>query len=124
MVTGVFALFLHQLSLHVPEATAQTMAVNTVVLYQVFYLFNVRRNGFASFGDHFERGAQRAWLAVATILALQAAFIHVPLMNQLFHSTAITPQDWLLCAAVASSVFFLVELEKLAIRRWRGAAER
>jgi Ca2+-transporting ATPase len=39
--------------------------------------------------------------------------IYVPFLQQAFSTTALSAGDWLLCAAVASSVLWLRELSKL-----------
>jgi len=49
-------------------------------------------------------------------LLLQAAVIYVPFLQQAFSTVALGARDWLVCAAVASSVLWLRELSKLVIR--------
>jgi Ca2+-transporting ATPase len=54
---------------------------------------------------------------VALSLLLQAAVIYVPFLQQAFSTEALGARDWLVCAAVASSVLWLRELSKLITRR-------
>ena len=93
---------------------AQTMAFTTLVCFQLFNVFNARSD---------ERSALRRlgsnlwlWLAVGLSLALQAAVVYTPFLQQAFNTTALVPQDWLICVGVASSVLWLMELRKLVGR--------
>ena len=42
--------------------------------------------------------------------------IYVPFLQQAFSTVGLSARDWLLCAAVASSVLWLRELSKLLNR--------
>jgi Ca2+-transporting ATPase len=57
------------------------------------------------------------WGAVVLALLLQAAVIYVPFLQHAFSTTPLSAADWLLCAAVGSSVLWLRELTKLIGRR-------
>jgi len=121
MMLGSFALFMtHLESGHSLEA-ARTVAVNTLVMFEVFYLFNTRfltapvlnKNGL--FGNHI------ALLAVGVLLIFQLGFTYLPPMHFLFGSAAIGAQSWLQIVLVASVILWLVELEKMLIRRKQRA---
>lgn len=56
------------------------------------------------------------WAAVLLSLLLQAAVIHVPFLPLAFSTANLSAGDWLLCAAVASSLLWLSELSRLWIR--------
>ena len=94
---------------------AQTMGFTTLVCFQLFNVFNARSD---------ERSALRQpisnpwlWLAVGVSLALQATVVYTPFLQEAFSTTALAPQDWLICVGVASSVLWLMELRKLVGRR-------
>ncbi len=93
---------------------AQTMAFTTLMLFQMFNLFNSRSDEWSAFIGLFRN--QWLWLAVGMSLALQIAVVHVAGLQQAFSTVALDLSDWLLCTMVASSVFWLREAEK-AIRR-------
>jgi len=93
---------------------AQTMAFTTLMLFQMFNLFNSRSDEQSAFVGLFRN--QWLWLAVGMSLALQIAVVHVAGLQQAFSTVALDLSDWLLCTMVASSVFWLREAEK-AIRR-------
>ena len=115
LVAGVFAVFRGLRENGVDIETARTVAVNTLVLFEAFYLFNVRKLERGAFADLFTRAARPAWIAVATVLVFQLLFTYAPIMQTLFRTRPVSAAQWALSLAVAASVFALVELEK----RWR-----
>jgi Ca2+-transporting ATPase len=96
----------------------QTMAFTTLVLYQLFNVFNARSDERSAFEGLFMNGW--LWGAVALSLLLHAAVIYVPVLQEAFSTTALNAGDWLFCTAVASSVLWVRELSK----RITQAAER
>jgi Ca2+-transporting ATPase len=93
---------------------AQTMAFTTLVLFQLFNVFNSRSDEQSAFIGLFKN--HWLWLAVGLSLALQVAVIYLPGLQQAFSTVPISLVDWLLCAGVASSVLWLLELGKLMLR--------
>ncbi|MBN1240284.1 MAG: cation-translocating P-type ATPase [Gammaproteobacteria bacterium] len=88
----------------------QTMAFNTLVLFNVFNVFNARSDDRSAFADLFTN----AWVggAVLLSLSLQAAVVYTPFLQRAFSTVALDAGDWALCAAVASSVLWLREIQK------------
>lgn len=118
MLGGGLGLFLWEL--HVAQAglaTARTVAVNTVVLVQLIYLFNCRSLNHSVFAIGL---LTNGWTIVGSLamLGAQLLFTYVPVMNRLFHSAPLTGESWMRIAAVAAGAFAAVELEKW-IRRSR-----
>jgi Ca2+-transporting ATPase len=56
------------------------------------------------------------WGAVLLSLLLQVGVIYIPFLQQAFSTVSLNLGDWLLCAAVASSVLWLRELSKIVLR--------
>ncbi len=97
---------------------AQTMAFTTIVFFSLFTVFNARSEERSAFAGLFSN----AWLwgAVSLSLLLQTAVVHVPFLQQAFATAALSARDWLTCAAVGSSVLWMVEGKKLLARRLRA----
>ncbi len=91
-------------------AYGQTMAFTTLVLFQLFNAFNARSDERSALRDLFRN--RWLWSAVALSLALHAAVIYTPFLQEAFATVALSAGDWLLCTAVASSVLWLSELHK------------
>jgi len=104
---------------------AQTMAFTTLVFFSLFTIFSARSEERSAFAFMFANGW--LWGAIALALALQAAVVYTPFLQRAFSTVALAPRDWLLCAAMGSSVLWLTEAGKLALRglrRVRQAAPR
>jgi Ca2+-transporting ATPase len=95
---------------------AQTMAFTTLILFQLFNVFNARSDERSAFHGAFTNAW--LWRAIALAIALQIAVVYVPVLQQAFSTVGLSFGDWLRCTAVASSVLWLRELGK-AITRTR-----
>jgi Ca2+-transporting ATPase len=100
-------------SAELPEA--RTAGFTVLVLAQLFNCFNSRSERESAFRDRFQN--YRLFGAVALSLLLQVAVVHIPLFNEAFGTVPLSPSDWLLCFAIASSVLWVDELKKLIVRR-------
>lgn len=89
----------------------QTMAFTTLVMFQLFNVFNARSDEHSAFRRPFRN--RWLWLAVGLSLLLQAAAIYTPFLQEAFSTVSLSVGDWLLCAAVASSVLWMRELSKI-----------
>jgi ATPase, P-type (transporting), HAD superfamily, subfamily IC/ATPase, P-type (transporting), HAD superfamily, subfamily IC len=95
---------------------AQTMAFTTLVFFSLFTIFNARSDEQSAFVGMFSN--KWLWGAIALSLALQAAVIYLPFLQKAFSTVSLKFNDWLLCAAVASSTLWLRELSKIVRRRF------
>jgi Ca2+-transporting ATPase len=94
----------------------QTMAFTTLVLFQLFNVFNARSDVRSAFHGLFQN--RWLWAAVGLSLALQVVVVYTPFLQPAFSTTPLRIGDWLECTAVASSVLWLRELGKAFSRRW------
>jgi P-type Ca2+ transporter type 2C len=97
---------------------ARTMAFTTLVLAQLYNCFNARSDRVSAFHQMFANPL--LWAAIAVSVALQAAVVHVPLLNDAFDTSPLSLGQWATCAALASAVLWADELRKLARRRRRA----
>jgi P-type Ca2+ transporter type 2C len=95
---------------------AGTMAFTTFVLFQAFNLLNARSDR-ASVLRRRTFTNRHLWLSLVGVLALQVAVVHVGPLQDLFDTTGLSGLQWLVCAAVASSVLWLEEARKVVVRR-------
>jgi len=123
-VAGTFGLFLWERVQGAPLATAQTVAVNTLVLFEALYLLNTRRlqEPIRRVEDLTGNGLVLAGIGV--VLAIQALFTYAPFMQQLFGSAPVGPAVWGQSLAVAATLFVLVEGEKRLIGRGKPPQPR
>jgi Ca2+-transporting ATPase len=82
------------------------------VLFQVFNVFNARSEKNSAFNHNFFAN-RMLWLAIGSVILLQILVIHWSPAQAIFHTVALTQQDWLIATGVAASVLILEELRKL-----------
>jgi Ca2+-transporting ATPase len=103
-------------------AEAQTMAVTTVIMFQIFYLLNSRslRDPLLQIGL---MSNPAVYVGIATVLAAQAAFMYLPPLQAVFGSSPLEWDDLLLAAAVGMLITPVIGMEKWLTRRLasRGA---
>jgi magnesium-transporting ATPase (P-type) len=117
LVVASLGLFLWETGRGESIEVARTIAVNTLVMGELFYLF-ASRQLFApalAGGRLFEN--RWAWVAAGVLIVLQAAFVHAPAMQHLFGTAALDLAAWSRTVAAGAAIFALVEIEKAIARR-------
>jgi calcium-translocating P-type ATPase len=92
-------------------AQAQTMAVTTIILFQIFYLFNCRslRDSFFALGVF---SNPVVFIGIGILLTLQLVYVYAPFMNVVFGSAALSALDWLIATCVGAMILPIVTIEK------------
>jgi Ca2+-transporting ATPase len=90
------------------------MAFTTLMLFQLFNVFNCRSTWRSAFDGFFEN----KWLIAAVALSLftQLLVIYVPFLQAAFHTTSLSAFDWLVATAVGSTLLIAMELLKWVMR--------
>jgi Ca2+-transporting ATPase len=104
------------------EAHARTMAFTTLMMFQLFNVYNCRSNWRSAFSGFFEN----KWLLAAVLISLftHVLVIYVPFLRAAFHTVPLSAQDWVVATAVAASLLLLIEAVKLFLRIERRSAPR
>lgn len=101
-------------------ALARTTVVNTIVLIQIFYMFNCR----SLLGSFWKMGVfsnKVFWAGIASMLLLQIAFTYAPVLNTMFKTAGLSAERWaeIVLAGLVSGVliglykrFFEAQAEK------------
>ena len=116
ILLGAFALYEWELTLGASIAEARTVAVNVVIMVEIFYLLNCR----SLTESMFRIGVfSNRWLFVSIggMLVLQLLFTYLPAMNRLFSTAPIPLEAWTRILAVGLAGYVVIEIEKAA-RRW------
>jgi calcium-translocating P-type ATPase len=119
LVAGTFGLFLWERAHGANDALARTVAVNTLVMFEVFYLFSSRRLLAPVLNREGLFGSRAIWISVAAVIGFQLLFTYAPPLQHLFATEAIGLDAWGRILAVAVWVLVLIELEKWAVRTYR-----
>jgi magnesium-transporting ATPase (P-type) len=122
MMSGALGLFLWELQHGTELETARTMAVNAVVAAEMCYLVNSRFILAPAISRMGLTGNRYVLFALLACVPLQWAFTHLPVMQDIFGSTSLTPQQWLKVAGAGLLVFGVAEVEKFVIRHTPLAA--
>jgi Ca2+-transporting ATPase len=115
---GLFTLFATGTGVNtVDEHHARTMAFTTLMMFQLFNVYNCRsrlRSAFSGFFDNI-------WLLTAVLLSLltHIAVIYMPLLQTAFHTVPLSGLDWIIATGVAAVLLIAMELVKL-IQRGSG----
>jgi magnesium-transporting ATPase (P-type) len=123
LLVATFGLFLYEDLVGAPIEAARTVAVNTLVACQVFYLFSSRYLYAPAYTRAGILGNPYVLLAVGAIVLLQLGFTYAPPMQVLFGTADIDAATWGKILAAAAAVFVLVELEKALLRRLMPARQ-
>ena len=116
LMSGTFGLFLWEVEQGASIEHARTVAVNTLVVFEIFYLFNSRYITASIFNRAGLTGNRYVLIAISVLIIFQMGFTYLAPMQSLFGTTSIDFNIWLRILFVSSSVLFLVELEKYVVR--------
>jgi P-type Ca2+ transporter type 2C len=118
---GLFTLFAQGSGPNVAdEAHARTMAFTTLMMFQLFNVYNCRSTWRSAFSGFFEN----KWLmaAVALSLFMHVLVIYVPFLQTAFHTVPLSARDWAIATGVAATLLVGMELVKVVLRMERRAA--
>jgi Ca2+-transporting ATPase len=112
---GMFTLFAQGTGPNVAdEAHARTMAFTTLMMFQLFDVYNCRSRRRSAFSGFFEN----KWLLVAVACSLGAhvLVIYSPFLQMAFHTVPLSLTDWLVATGVSSTLLIGMELVKVVLR--------
>jgi magnesium-transporting ATPase (P-type) len=94
------------------EEASRTIAINTIVVFEVGYLFACRSLRLSSWkiGFFSNRGV---WLGALGLLGLQLSMTYLPFMNRLFHTEPVEWWWWVVMTGIGLAVFVLAEMKKV-----------
>ena len=93
---------------------AQTMGFTTLMMCQLFNVFNARSDDRSAFDGMLAN--RWLWGAVGLSLALHMAVVYTPVLQAAFSTTSLSAGDWVRCTMAASCVLWIREGHK-ALRR-------
>ncbi|RZV59570.1 MAG: HAD family hydrolase [Pseudomonadales bacterium] len=120
----VFSLFFYLRAGGASIELARSVAINTLVMIEVFYLFNCRFLNQSIFSMDFLQGMKPMAYATASVVLIQLVFTYSPVMQGVFGIAAVEPVHWLYIIGFALPILFIVELEKALQRLWLRSRSR
>jgi potassium/sodium efflux P-type ATPase len=116
LMVGTFGVFLWDMAQGHSIEHGRTAAVNTLVLFECFYLFNSRYIGESVVNWNGLTGNRWVLVAIFALLVFQLGFTYWSPLQLLFGTEALAIEIWGIAVLVAASVFVLVEMEKALMR--------
>ncbi len=120
MMAGALGLFLWELEHGTGLESARTMAVNSVVVCEMFYLLNSRHIYDSVLSREGLFGNRQVLLAIAACVVLQLLYTYAPPLQALFGSVGLAPGEWARVLLAGLGLFCVAELEKWLCRRVRA----
>ena len=102
---------------------ARTIALNTLVVLEIFHLFFIRNIYGTSLTWKAARGTPVVWACVIAVTLAQFAVTYLSPLQRVFGTQSVPIFDGMLIVAVGAVFFSLIESEKqlrLALRRKRN----
>jgi magnesium-transporting ATPase (P-type) len=116
---GIFGMYAWALMRGLSVEAARTIAVNTLVAMEVWYLFSIRYLRGPSLTWRGVLGTPAVLVGVSLVVALQFLFTYAPFMRTFFDTEPLGLAEGLACVAAGAVVFVVLEVEK-AVRRRLG----
>lgn len=94
----------------------RTITLNTIVITQMFHLFNSRSISEFALNKNFFTN-RSVFIVSALLIVLQLSITYIPFMNNIFGIMPLPWYDWLYPIGMGVAVFILVEIEKAVMNK-------
>lgn len=109
---GVFGIYTYAIDRGYPIDLARTMAMNTLVVMEIFHLFFIRNMYGTSLTWRAVRGTKAVWIAVLIVATGQLAITYVRPLQAVFETQGVGLLDGLLIVLIGVVLFVIIEIEK------------
>ncbi|WP_448646975.1 cation-transporting P-type ATPase [Pseudomonas mohnii] len=109
---GVYSIFSYALDRDYSIELARTIAVNTLVVMEIFHLFFIRNLYSTSLTWKGIRGTKVIWMTVAVVTVAQFSITYAPPLQRVFATEAIPFFDGVLIIGIGVTFFAIIEIEK------------
>lgn len=119
---GVFGIYHYAVDQGSSVDLARTMALNTLVVMEIFHLFFIRNIYGTSLTWNAVKGTKVVWTVVVIITIAQFSITYLPPLQKIFSTVAIPFWYGVLIVSIGAALFAIIETEKqlrLAFRRMK-----
>ncbi|MEX1215130.1 cation-transporting P-type ATPase [Saccharospirillum sp.] len=109
-LAGVFSIYTYAIDRSYSVVLAQTMAMNTLVVMEIFHLFFVRTLYGTSVNWTAIRGTRVVWSTVIAVTVAQLAITYLPPLQRVFSTESVPLLDGVLIIAVGLVSFAIIEI--------------
>ena len=111
-LAGVFGIYDYAIESGYSENLARTIAMNTLVVLEIFHLFFIRNMYGTSLTWQAICGTKIVWIAVIAVTLGQFAITYLPWFQVVFETEAIALLDGFLIVGIGVMLFVIIEIEK------------
>ena len=122
-MAGVFGAYLYAIDRGHSIELARTIAMNTLVVMEIFHLFFIRNIYGTSLTWHAVRGTPAVWIAVALVTCGQLALTYLAPLQAVFATEAVPLHEGVLVLLIGVALFVVVESEKQLRLRFLARGE-
>lgn len=119
-LSGVFGMFAYATERGYSTELARTIAVNTLVVMEIFHLFFIRNIYGTSLTWSAAKGTRVVWITVIAVTVAQFAVTYLPPLRRVFGTEPVPLLDGLLIVGVGVALFAVIETEKQLRLRLRA----
>lgn len=120
---GVFGMYAYAVDKGYAIDLARTIALNTLVVMEIFHLFFIRNIYGTSLTWEAVKGTKIVWATVVSVVLAQFAITYFPPLQKLFGTVGVPFWDGVIIVGVGVVLFAIIETEKqlrLRLRRLRA----
>ncbi len=111
-LAGVFGIYAYAVDRGYSVELARTLAMNTLVVMEIFHLFFIRNMYGTSLTWKAVRGTRVVWGAVITVTVGQFAITYLPVLQTIFATEPVPFLDGVLMVGIGIALFAIIEIEK------------
>ena len=111
-VCGVFAIYTYAIERHYSIELARSIALNTLVVMEIFHLFFIRNIYGTSLTWKAVKGTKVVWLSISILTMAQFAITYIPFLQKIFSTQSIPLFDGILILILGIMFFAILEIEK------------
>lgn len=111
-ICGVFGLYFYALDRGYSIELARTIALNTLVVLEIFHLFYIRNIYSTSLTWKAVQGTKVVWIAIIVVTVAQFAITYFPPLQTIFVTESVPFWDGVLIVLTGAVFFAVIEIEK------------
>ena len=109
---GLYGLLLNETT---DQALLNSVVLHTIVILQMFHLYNVRNETGFAFNRNFFKN-KIAFLVSGVLIGLQLFILYTPFMNTAFGTVPLGVEYWIIPVLLGMVIFTIIEIEKTITR--------
>lgn len=111
-VLGVFSIYHYAIQQGYSIELARTMAVNSLVIMEIFHLLYIRNMDSIHLTWQNIKGTKPVWIAIILVTLAQLAITYMPALQGIFDTRAIALNDGIMIFGLGMTLFAILESEK------------